>query len=193
MPRPAPLALGLALLAALALAAMGCGSGSSSTTSAATGPAAPPAHAAAPSAAGGESSPGASIEEYGAAADPGTKATVAAAAHSFFAAMAEGDYARLCADLAAANQQQLRTFLKGQVRSTGCAGVLKTLVTATAAHEARKAAAAPITSVRVKGTNAFVLFRPKGGVPSYFVMKEEGGSWKASSLGPGAPIEAASP
>jgi hypothetical protein len=192
MTRRAPVIPGLVLFVALALGAMGCGSGSSPTTSSAASPVAPPSPPAAPAPGRGESSPGASIKEYGAAASGTTKATVAAAAHSFFAAMATGDYARLCADLAAANRQQLRAFLKAQVRSAGCAAVLKTLLT-TAAGEARRAASAGITAVRIKGTTAFVLFRPKGGVPSYFVMKEEGGSWKATSLGPGAPIDPAGP
>jgi len=192
MPRLAPVILGLVLFVALALGAMGCGMGSSPTTGSAASRAAPSSPPAAPAAGRGESSPGASIKEYGAAAGATTKATVAAAAHSFFAAMARGDYARLCVDLAATNHQQLRAFLKGRVRSTGCAAVLKTLLT-TAPGEARKAASAAITGVRIKGTTAFVLFRPKGGVPSYFVMKEEGGSWKATSLGPGAPIEPAGP
>lgn len=189
MPRLARVILGLALSVALALGAIGCGSGSSTTTSSAASPGTPPASPAAAAASGGESSPGAGIKEYGAAAGATTKATVAAAAHSFFAAMARGDYARLCGDLSDANLQQLRAFLKGRVRSTGCAAVVKTLLNTTAAGEARKAASAPITAVRIKGATAFVLFRPKGGVPSYFVMKEEGGSWKATSLGPGAPIE----
>ena len=193
MPKRAPVIPGLVLVVALALGAMGCGSGSSPTTSSTASPAAPPSSPAAPASGRGESSPGASLKEYGAAAGPATKATVAAAAHSFFAAMARGDYARLCADLAATNHQRLRAFLKGRLRSTGCAAVLKTLLTTAAAGEARKAASAAITAVRIKGTTAFVLFRPKGGVPSYFVMKEEGGSWKATSLGPGAPIELAGP
>lgn len=66
---------------------------------------------------------------------------------------------------------------------------LKTLLTAAAATEARRAAEAAVTSVRIKGGTAFVLFRPKGGVPSYFVMKEEGGGWKAIGLAPGTPID----
>ena len=55
--------------------------------------------------------------------------------------------------------------------------------------KAKAAAAAPIKSVRVKGDTAFIIFTPKGGKPSFFVMKREGGAWKAISLGPGTPLE----
>jgi hypothetical protein len=113
---------------------------------------------------------------------------VVAAAHSFFTAMATHDYARLCAGLGVSNREQLAAFVKGK-SSGGCVAALKTLLTATAATEGRKAAEAVVTSVRVKGGTAFVLFRPKGGVPSYFVMKEEGGGWKAIGLAPGTPID----
>jgi hypothetical protein len=180
----------IAALAALALAAgaVGCGSGSSSSSTT-TGPLASPATAPdTPAASPTESSPGSSIEEYGVAAQGAGKAAVAAAAHSFFTAMATRDYAGLCAGLAASNRRQLGVFLKGKPPS-GCRSILKTLLNSTAVTEARKAAGAAITSVRVKGGTAFIILKPKNGVPSYFVMKEEGGDWKAISLAPGTPID----
>ena len=42
--------------------------------------------------------------------------------------------------------------------------------------------------MRIKGTTAFVIFRPAGGPRSYFVMKREKGAWKATSLVPGFPL-----
>lgn len=174
------------------MAVGGCGSGSSSSsTTAAT---APPAKSATPPAAPAprspaENSPGSTITEYGAAAEGSGKAAVIAAAHSFFTAIATHDYAALCAGLAASNREQLAAFAKGEGGPGGCAAALKKLLgSAAAATEAREAAAAPITSVRIKGATAFVLFTPKGGSASYFVMKEEGGRWKAISLEPGAPL-----
>jgi hypothetical protein len=185
-------ALGLliVLILALAVGVGGCGSGSSSsTTTTATAPPARPATSPAAPAprSPAESSPGSSIKEYGAAADGAGKAAVTAAAHSFFTAMATGDYARLCAGLAASNREQLAAFVKGG--QGGCAAALKTLLNAAAATEARKAAGAAVTSVRIKGDSAFVLFTPKGGVPSYFVMKKEDGAWKAIGLAPATPID----
>lgn len=189
--------LTLGLLAVLtltfAVGAGGCGSGSSSgTASPASTSAAAPARshrsvlpaASAPT----ESSPGSSILEFGKAAGGAGKAAVTAAAHSFFSAMASGNYARLCAGLATSNREQLAAIAKG--RGPGnCAAALKTLLNPAAATEARKAESAAITSVRIKDATAFVLFNPKGGVPSYFVMRKEGDGWKAISLAPGSPID----
>jgi hypothetical protein len=134
-----------------------------------------------------ESSPGSSIEGYGAEVGGAGKAAVIVAAHSFFTAMARGDHADLCASLAASNRKQLQSFGEGRGGSGSCIAALKALLDPAAATEARKAADATVTSVRIKGDTAFVLFRPKG-VPSYFVMKEEGGVWKAISLAPGTPV-----
>ena len=57
------------------------------------------------------------------------------------------------------------------------------------AAEARTAADASVTSVRIKGDTAFVIFTPKGGLASYLVMKREGSAWKAISVTPGTPLE----
>lgn len=128
-----------------------------------------------------------SITGYGSAASSAQKAALASAAHSFFAAMASRDYAGVCKGLAASNRAALENFLKAAHRTGGCPAVLKTLLLR-AIPEARKAAAGKITAVRVKGPTAFVLFRPQGGAPSYFVLKREGSAWKAISLAPGTPL-----
>jgi hypothetical protein len=185
-------ALGLVALLALAVGAAGCGAGSSSSTIATSPPARPATTAKAKASAPrspAEISPGSSITGYGAEAGGSDRAAVIAAAHSFLAAMATSEDARLCADLAAPERGQLAAFGEGKGGPGGCAAALGTLLTAAAASEARRAAAAPVTSVRIKGGTAFVLFRPKGGVPSYLVMKEEAGAWKAISLAPGTPID----
>jgi hypothetical protein len=102
--------------------------------------------------------------------------------------METGDYARVCADLTAANRKQLQSFGAGKGGSGGCTAALKALLDPAVAAEARKAADAAVTSVRIKGGTAFVLFTPKGGMRSYFVMKEEGGGWKAIGLAPATPV-----
>jgi hypothetical protein len=130
-----------------------------------------------------------SIQTYGAAAGGSEKATLAAAAHSFFAAMASSDYAKVCTAIAASNREQLQAFLKSKQQKGGCPAVLKTLIPASEDPEAQKAASATISAVRIKGDTAFVLFTPKGGQPSYFVMKREGAAWKAISLAPGTPLD----
>ncbi len=200
----------LTALSLLALAAAGCGSGSSPSTSTSSSTSTPQAGASVPStqtttqpgaqsgsgqggqagSSGGSGSAGAdnSIQTYGSSAPSALKGSLAATAFSFFRAMAASDYAKVCAGLAASNRKGLEAFLKAKHQRGGCPAILKTLISTRGVPEARKAAAGKLTSVRVKGDTAFVLFQPKGGPPSYFVMKRERGAWKAISLAPGTPL-----
>jgi hypothetical protein len=132
--------------------------------------------------------PEASIEGYGSAAQGATKSQIANTALAFFRAMAAHDYAKLCAGILASNRASLQSFLKAEHKEAGgCPAALSTLLVHPG-PEASKAAHGTVTGVRIKGDTAFVLFRPKGGVPSYFVLKREGGAWKAISLAPGTPL-----
>ncbi len=201
----------LALVVALALLVVGCGSGSSSSSTTATTPgtAATPGAAStpgttpssattttpptAPQGSSTQSSrssqtPENSIQTYGSAASSAEKGTLAAAAFSFFKAMASSDYAKLCEGLSASNRKELEAFDKAKHKKAGCPALLKALIATRGLPEARKAAAGKLISVRVKGSTAFVIFKPKGGKPSYFVLKREGGAWKAISLAPGTPL-----
>jgi hypothetical protein len=170
----------------------GCGSGSSSSSTAAS---TTTAKAESGSDGGsGKSAAGtsgdSSIQRYGGAAEGSEKAAVIAGAHGFLAAMASADYAGMCAHLAAGNRRELEAFGEGQSSSSaGCAAALKTLLSPGVAKEARAAAAAPITSVRIKGDTAFAIFTPKGGPASFLVVKREGDSWKSISVTPGTPLE----
>jgi hypothetical protein len=212
MPRYLSVAL---LAAALALAAVGCGSSSTSSTSstsssatAPTGTAATQATASTPSeattttgagtgqsgqgsAAGASSSsqtPENSIKTYGSAASSTLKGTLAAAAFSFFRAIAASNYAKVCEGLSASNRKGLEAFTKAKHEKGGCPTTLKMLIATRGVPEARKAAAGKLISVRVKGSTAFVIFQPKGGRPSYFVLKREGGAWRAISPSLGTPL-----
>ncbi len=206
-----PKAQSAALLsAALAIAIAACGSGSSTTTASpeasspsATTPA-PPGEASGaqtstpttPSATQGSSGesqgssqgPENSIKTYGSAASSAQKAALSAAAFSFFKAIAASDYAKVCEGLSAPNRKGLLAFTKAKHQSSGCPAILKTLIGTRAVPEATKAAAGRLISVRVKGDTAFVIFAPKGGKPSYFVLKREAGAWKAIGLAPGTPL-----
>jgi type IV pilus biogenesis protein CpaD/CtpE len=182
-------ARGAALTLLVAAALAGCGSSSNPASSAqpeATAPAKPR-----PSIAAEEAAPGDhSIQEYGSEASGTAAQAVLAAMHSFFEAMANSDYAKVCAGLTASNRQQLAQFAKQSLKApSGCAVSLSSLLNRGAAAEAKKAAAVTIGKVRIKANTAFVLFRPPAGVLSYFVMKEEGGAWKAISLAPGTPLD----
>ena len=193
----------MALVGALGLLGVGCGSGSSSSSSA--GSAAPESTAATQGASStptqatttteasteqgtqgssGETSsssqtPENSIKDYGSAASSADKAALKSAAFSFFSAMANSDYAKLCDSLAASNRKGLQAFLKAKHQSGGCPAILKMLIATRGLPEARKAAAGKLISVGVK-VNAFVIFQPKGGKPSYFVMNAKGAPGRRS-------------
>jgi hypothetical protein len=135
-----------------------------------------------------------SILEYGSAAGGAEKATVAATARSYFTALADRDYVKICAALTVGNREQMQLYMKDQHRSGGCVKVLKKLsISPQFVASARKAARGAVNSVRVKGDTAFLLFRPRGGSASFFVMKREGSAWRAINLSPGQPINSYAP
>jgi hypothetical protein len=129
-----------------------------------------------------------SIQEYGSEASGEQEKAVLSAMRTFIADLATSDYNGVCAGLAKSNREQLEKYVKATGGSNGCAGVLKKLLVAGAANEAKKNVNATIGRVRVGEGSAFVLFRPLGGKLSYFVLKEEDGEWKSVSLAPGTPL-----
>jgi hypothetical protein len=142
-----------------------------------------------PSIAQEEEAPGDhSIQEYGAEAEGSEKEAVLAAMHSFLAAMSRGQHAKACAGLLASARAQLVQLAKSQGKGGSCTAILAKLLNPSVAAEARRAAAGTIGRVRVGEGNALVLFRPQGGKLSYFVMKEEGGAWRVTSVALGAPL-----
>ena len=186
-------ATGVALLLCLALLAVGCGSsgsGSAKPTTTEGKAAAEGSSKHSPSIASEESQAADhSIQNYGSEASGGEKEAVIEAMRSFLRALAGPNYAEVCAGLTAANRRQLAQFAKIKKEpAKGCASLLPTVLVPGASAEAKKAAAGAISRVRIGGGNAFVLFRPAGGKLSYFVMKEEGGQWKSTSLAAGTPL-----
>jgi hypothetical protein len=199
------------LAGALALALSACGSSSSSSTQSSTattptasstpegqstqaqtttptnGQSTPQSTTTTPTT-GSSQTPENSIKTYGSAASSAEQAALAATAFSFFKAMAASDYAKLCAGISASNRKELEAFDKAKHEKLACPALLKKLIGTRGAPEARKAAAGKLISVRVKGSTAFVIFKPKGGTPSYFVLKREGSGWRAISLAPGSPL-----
>lgn len=142
-----------------------------------------------PSIAQEEEAPGDhSIQEYGAEAEGSEKEAVLAAMHSFLAAMSTGQHARVCAALLAPARAQLVQLAKAQGKGGSCTVILAKFLNPSVAAEAKRAAKGTIGRVRVGEGNALVLFRPQGGKLSYFVMKEEDGAWKATSVALGAPL-----
>jgi hypothetical protein len=165
-----------ALSLALAVGAGGCGSGTSSSTTA-------------PGTTTVTKSNDGSIQGYGAAAGGANETAVSGAVHFFLTAMADRDFKGMCTALAKSNREQLAKFAGGKGGSRGCAAALGKLLNPSVTSEARAAADASITSVRIKGDTAFAIFTPKGGSESYLVMKREGGAWRAIGVTPGTPLE----
>lgn len=130
-----------------------------------------------------------SIQTYGELAADEQTEEIILAMRTFFAALAGLDYPAICEGLTKANRESLQMFLKAKDEEGGCEEVLTKLYLPRIAPEARKAANGSVLEARTEDGNAFVLFTPEGGVPSYFVMKDEGGSWKATGLSPGAPFD----
>jgi hypothetical protein len=142
-----------------------------------------------PSIAQEEKAPGDhSIQEYGVEAAGSEKEDVLAAMHSFLVAMAAGQEVKVCAGLGASVRVQLGQLAKAQGKGGSCTVILARLLNPAVSAEASRAVNGTIGRVRVGGGNALVLFRPQGGKLSYFVMKEEGGAWKATSMGAGAQL-----
>lgn len=131
-----------------------------------------------------------SIQTYGKEAGGGEEAAVTKAMFAFFRAMAGQNYSKVCEGLSEKTREGVEQFLKVQHKTADCPTFLKTLLGANpgAAKEAKKAAEGSVGHVRIGEGNAFILFTPAGGKPSYFVMKEENGEWKATGLNTGTPL-----
>jgi hypothetical protein len=124
-----------------------------------------------------------SIQTYGTSAEGAQKAATATAMRSFILAIADRDYAKVCAGLA----QQIRSGLAQSDKP--CPELLKKLLIIPPA-EARRAANGTVTNVRVGGGNAFVLFRPVGADHiNFFVLTVENGEWKSLGLTIGSPVD----
>jgi len=131
-----------------------------------------------------------SIQTYGDEASGGEKAAVTSAMFAFFRALAAKDYAKVCAGVSEKTREGVEQFMKLQHKEGSCPSILESIIGASpgGAQEAKKAANGSVGHVRVGEGNAFILFTPAGGKPSYFVMKQEGGQWKATGFNAGAPL-----
>lgn len=131
-----------------------------------------------------------SIQTYGDEAGRADRADVTKAMFAYFRALAAQDYAKVCAGLSEKTREGIEQFMKLQHKSGGCTSLLKTLLSISPGGtlEAKKAAEGSVGHVRIGEGNAFVLFTPAGGKPSYFVMKEENGQWKATGINSGSPL-----
>jgi hypothetical protein len=133
-----------------------------------------------------------SIQTFGEEAEGEEEDEVVAAMRSFFRALASGDADRVCAGLSSGNVKQFELFLKAQNKEGDCTTVLSKFL-GRQKGEAERAVNGQVYQVRVEDENAFVMFIPEGGSPSYFVMKREGDEWKSTSVSTGTPFDPTAP
>jgi hypothetical protein len=133
-----------------------------------------------------------SIQTFGGEPESTEETEILAAMGSFLRAMASDDYPAICAGITQANREQLDQLLKIKKEATGCPSLLKTLLIGPDT-EARRAAEGTVYEVRVDGDKAFILFTPKGGTASYFMMKHDPDGWRSTSIGTGTPFDPNAP
>jgi hypothetical protein len=128
-----------------------------------------------------------SIQTYGSEVNGAEKAAAIAAMRSFTNAIANRDFATVCAGLSS----KIRGGLTQANRD--CPQMLETLVIIPPS-EAHASASGTVAQVRIGGGNAFVLFRPVGSSElDYFVMRMEDGKWKSLGLTVGTPLSPSVP
>jgi hypothetical protein len=131
-----------------------------------------------------------SVQVYGDEAGRAERAEVTKAMFAYFRALAAQSYAKACAGLSERTQKGIEQFMKAQHKSGDCTLLLEELhrISPGGTLEAKRAAEGSVGHVRIGEGNAFVLFTPAGGKPSYFVMKEEAGEWKSTTVSTGSPL-----
>jgi hypothetical protein len=129
-----------------------------------------------------------SIQTFGSEAPESEEEEIVTSMRSFLRALASLDYQAICDGITSSNREAFVKLLQAEKKAGTCESVLQGLLQRGSAEEAQKAANGVVYQVRVEGENAFVLFTPEDGVASYFVMKKEGGTWKATGVNAGAPF-----
>jgi hypothetical protein len=137
----------------------------------------------------GSANPARSLQTFGSSAEGKPEAEVLTAFRGYLKDVATRNFAGVCHTLTDANLQQLKEYMAKAGKEKSCPVLLAELL-ASQAQPAREAAAGEIGQVRLKGTDAIVLFTPRGGKPSWFTMTKEAGRWRVISLTAGTPFDA---
>jgi hypothetical protein len=129
-----------------------------------------------------------SIQTYGTTAEEDQEEEIVSAMRSFFRALASLDYKGICEGITESNREAFLRLAKAKGENASCESLLEGLLLKQSTDEARRAAYGVVYQVRVEDGNAFVLFTPEGDTARYFVMKEEDGTWKATGINAGSPM-----
>ncbi len=128
-----------------------------------------------------------SIQDYGKESpDPDLEAATATLS-AFLDARAEGDWAEVCKQVAAATLKPLEQLAKRapNVKSGDCSAILEALLGASPpSSRANTMGEEGIASLRAEGDRSFALYHGTDGVDYVVPMVREGGVWKVGSLAP---------
>ena len=125
-----------------------------------------------------------SIQTYGAEASSSERSQATSAAQAYLDARAAKRWDSACSYLSTQIKSQLQALLaqaKG-ARAKGCTAGMQVMTTAVSPSALRKAAAIHVLSLRVKGPQAFLIYRDGEATPSALPMAREGGAWKVGAL-----------
>jgi hypothetical protein len=129
-----------------------------------------------------------SIQTFGSEPEETEEEEILAAMGTFLRALANKDYPAICEGISDANRAQLEKLMELKKETGGCPTFLEKLLVGPNS-EARAAAEGTVHQVRVEGENAFILFTPREGKASYFVMKRDAEGWKSTSIAAGVPFD----
>lgn len=201
---PAQSLLPAAALVLVLLALAGCGSGSSpestdapsstdggSRTEAAKEPGAAAPEAPRRSAAGkGSAAPGGThtgdevVDGFGVEAEGEERQRVVSAARAYFSARAADRWGEACKWLSASSRQTVVTAVRRFAGSAGagCPEGIAALQGGVSRGLRAEAAEAELVGVRVKGENAFYVYRIPNGTYALLTMLHEDRGWRAAAL-----------
>ncbi len=125
-----------------------------------------------------------SIQTYGTEAPAAERIAVAAAAKAFLDSEADGRWAVACTYLPSSTQRKMTRAAKRspQIKGGGCAAVLGTMLARAPKPLLRSGSQIHVLSLRVKGSQAFVIYRNAAGKAYNLPLRREGGEWKVAAL-----------
>jgi hypothetical protein len=127
-----------------------------------------------------------SIQNFGEEPDQSEFDSADTALSGFMAARAKGDWAGMCADLAAAAAAPLEELASRapQLKGKDCAAILQSLLSRAPASSRANTMTDGLASFRVEGERGFALYHGPKGVDYFVPMVKEDGEWKVGSLAP---------
>ena len=131
-----------------------------------------------------------SIPRFGDEARSSELAEAAGVLHDYLDARIAGDWERMCSDFAASVRDAIGKYGSGpsaigvEGKTRTCATTLEALLPPLSPDQAREAAVAEVSALRVEGDRGFLLFHGAHGVDFYVRMLRERHKWKLGAPAP---------